>query len=282
MYVSLEKGASMYPGSVRCNGGGGGGGSGSNTTNLSVQSFASTTSYTDYMGYHHVQTMDHRGQPPGTWGSHYGLQREDWNAYGPGTSSTVASAPLNGSSPGPVAYSATDYNALNPLPPVETIDTEQISPHSQQPSSYEWMRKTVQSTSTGKTRTREKYRVVYTDHQRLELEKEFHYNRYITIRRKSELAANLRLSERQVKIWFQNRRAKERKLMKKKMTSFDGSSLGPIQSDSGSLSPIPIPDPQTHPEMAGALFPPPPPPPPPLPLNGLQHHGGLQQVVASQ
>lgn len=50
----------------------------------------------------------------------------------------------------------------------------------------------------GKTRTREKYRVVYTDHQRLELEKEFHYNRYITIRRKSELAANLRLSERQV------------------------------------------------------------------------------------
>ncbi|CAO2594206.1 Homeobox protein CDX-1 (Fragment), partial [Lemmus lemmus] len=43
-----------------------------------------------------------------------------------------------------------------------------------------------------------KYRVVYTDHQRLELEKEFHYSRYITIRRKSELAANLGLTERQV------------------------------------------------------------------------------------
>lgn len=50
----------------------------------------------------------------------------------------------------------------------------------------------------GKTRTKEKYRVVYTDHQRLELEKEFHFNRYITIRRKSELAVNLGLSERQV------------------------------------------------------------------------------------
>ena len=50
----------------------------------------------------------------------------------------------------------------------------------------------------GKTRTKEKYRVVYTDHQRLELEKEFHFNRYITIRRKAELAANLGLSERQV------------------------------------------------------------------------------------
>lgn len=68
---------------------------------------------------------------------------------------------------------------------------------------------------TGKTRTKDKYRVVYTDHQRLELEKEFHYTRYITIRRKSELAQALALSERQVKIWFQNRRAKDRKQKKK-------------------------------------------------------------------
>ena len=50
----------------------------------------------------------------------------------------------------------------------------------------------------GKTRTKEKYRVVYTDHQRLELEKEFHFNRYITIRRKAELANMIGLSERQV------------------------------------------------------------------------------------
>lgn len=57
--------------------------------------------------------------------------------------------------------------------------------------------------------------MVYTDHQRVELEKEFYYSRYITIRRKAELARNLVLSERQVKIWFQNRRAKERKQAKK-------------------------------------------------------------------
>ena len=52
----------------------------------------------------------------------------------------------------------------------------------------------------GRTRTKDKYRVVYSDHQRLELEKEFHYSRYITIRRKSELAQGLSLTERQVRI----------------------------------------------------------------------------------
>ncbi|RZC43300.1 Homeobox domain containing protein, partial [Asbolus verrucosus] len=69
-----------------------------------------------------------------------------------------------------------------------------------------------------KTRTKDKYRVVYTDLQRIELEKEFTFNnKYITIRRKSELASTLGLSERQIKIWFQNRRAKERKQNKKRI-----------------------------------------------------------------
>ena len=54
----------------------------------------------------------------------------------------------------------------------------------------------------GRTRTKDKYRVVYSDHQRLELEKEFHYSRYITIRRKSELAQGLSLTERQVIIFI--------------------------------------------------------------------------------
>ena len=52
---------------------------------------------------------------------------------------------------------------------------------------------------SARTRTKDKYRIVYSDHQRLELEKEFHYSRYITIRRKAELAQVLSLSERQVR-----------------------------------------------------------------------------------
>ncbi|KAA0192041.1 cadual [Hyalella azteca] len=71
----------------------------------------------------------------------------------------------------------------------------------------------------GRTRTRDKYRVVYSEHQRLELEKEYNFNRYITIKRKTELAETLSLSERQIKIWFQNRRAKDRKNTNKKKAS---------------------------------------------------------------
>ncbi|XP_067622420.1 homeotic protein caudal [Eurosta solidaginis] len=94
---------------------------------------------------------------------------------------------------------------------------------------FEWMKKPSYPAqpAPGKTRTKDKYRVVYTDFQRLELEKEYCTSRYITIRRKTELAQILSLSERQVKIWFQNRRAKERKLNKK---NADPSSLSNIVS----------------------------------------------------
>ena len=68
------------------------------------------------------------------------------------------------------------------------------------------------------------------------MEKEFRFSRYITIRRKAELASQLCLSERQVKIWFQNRRAKERKASKKSTNASGNSGEEQDGMDDGDAS----------------------------------------------
>ena len=51
----------------------------------------------------------------------------------------------------------------------------------------------------GKTRTRDKYRVVFTEKQRLGLEKAYTEDKFITTARKAELSKELALSDRQVR-----------------------------------------------------------------------------------
>ncbi|KAI6189189.1 Homeobox protein pal-1 [Aphelenchoides besseyi] len=66
-------------------------------------------------------------------------------------------------------------------------------------------------TNNVRVRTTDKYRTVYTDQQRLALEQEFCSSQFVTTEQKTRLATDLKLTERQVKIWYQNRRAKERR-----------------------------------------------------------------------